>query len=570
MSDSLVVFNQDYPLVVLVLALVLCLGLILREWFRENRRRLAFRVLGEIFLGVSLLGIIFNPAVKRSLDKSNLIILTDGFDTDQRDSLRRRVPRSRLVTLDSTGNYPILDQYGNVFVLGSGIPQYDLHKFRARSVNFLPANTLTGITQLHIPNRPEQDRNLVVKGEYRTNLPSEKLYLSGPEGVLDSVSVGQANAQFELSFAPKTVGNFIYTLSNEEGSLNERIPLVIQPGKKLKVLMVNSFPTFEVRYLKSHLARKGHEVVVRNQVSQDRYRTEFYNTNERQIQRLTSDELEKHDLLMMDWNSLTNLSRSERNAVDRAIQEEGLGLFIQPEDAVFNSTRWINLERLPVNEEAVTLNLLGDPKVVATYGFDLTTNDLQFALLNTEDEIVALGQRKGIGKVGTAILKDTYRLNLAGDSLVYSILWSGMLNGLAKENVGASSLLAQEDVVYPFEPYEFEVQNPISTELTIDGFRIPLQQNPDIPERWGGTYWARGAGWKNMVIATDTIPFYVHQPGQWRARRAYNRINANRQYFSSQTVDNRTDLYQYKEIPVLWFYLIFLLSAGFLWLEPKL
>ncbi len=572
MNSSLLVFGRDYPVLILILAGLLLIILVGREWIREDKRRRLWRSLVAILLCVSILGIIYEPALRQSLGKSSLIYLSNNYDPDQFDSLRRRLPRAEVLVADSLGNlrYPDLDGYGSIFILGQGIPEYDLWQFEGRSVKFLPQEDFEGIIKLNAPKQIEQDRAIKILGKYLTTEPSERLFLNGPEGKLDSTTVGADNGDFEMTFVPKVTGNFIYTITNQNG-LTERLPVIVKKGKKLKVLLINSFPTFETRNLKNFLAKKGHEVVVRNQVSKDAYRYEFYNTQERRISALSSDELSAQDLLIIDWQSLQALTNRETRLLSAAISEEGLGLFIQPEEAVFNSNRWIDLNRERSDQEQVAIQLTSNASVVPQYGYTLNLKGYQFSLLKDVGEnTLAIAQRQGLGKIGTTVLRDIYRQNLTGDSLVYAGIWTELLNGLSKEhNEGASSNLGNE-INYPFEPLNFEVQYPGSgVRVSVNGQPIPLQQNVQIPERWEGTFWPRTSGWNQIQTQKDTASFFVHDPSDWQARSAYQRAQANQNFFANQVVTDRSALFQYKPISKLWFFVLFLLSAGFLWLEPK-
>ena len=585
MTDKLIVFHQDYPLSVFVLALVLLAGLVVREWVRENPRRKVLRVVVAVLLGMATMSIIYRPAIKRSLDKSNLILLTDGYVQSQLDSMKRVVPRADLRRVDTTVNaYTNLEAYGSIYVLGYGLPEYDLWQLEGLPVQFLGSAPLTGLTRMHFPRQSEQERKLTIRGKFITN-ENTWLFLKGAEGKLDSAQVRAEQPDFELAFVPKTVGNFIYTLTDFSGNLSEKIPLVIQPSKKLKVLMINAFPTFETRYLKNYLARKGNEVTVRNQVSKGVFRTEFYNTPEIPINQLTNQLITAQDVLIIDLQSLENLTRAERSALNNAIQNEGVGLFIQPEDDIFRKSDFLSIERIPIEEEMVSGNLAGTSVTLAQYGFQLRKSNFQITLLEDDQHLFALAERSGLGKIGTTVLRDTYRQNLNGDSLIYANIWSGILNGLAKPNEGSTTLFAQDEVVYPREPYIFEIQSPLGhrslgegdqysaaqiPKLQIADLSIPLAQDAAIPERWQGTYWSRQAGWQQIVTDSDTIPFYIHEQGQWQEKRAYDRVGANETFFSKHASQNNAQLFQHRAIPMLWFYLVFLLCAGFLWLEPKL
>ena len=259
MTENLIVFGQDYPILVLVFGVALTVGLIVREWVRENTRRRGLRCFTALILGLTVLAIIYQPAIKTSLERSKLILVTPGYDQGQLDSLKGVMSRAELIRADSIDHtYPDLDKYGSVVVLGEGIPQFDLWKFKDRPVQFIPTSDLSGLTRVNFPRAFNQEQKLTIKGEFLTDQDSMVLFLEGAEGKLDSTVVRANQSQFELSFVPKTVGNFIYTLKNGSGTLAESLPMTIEPSKKLKVMMINAFPTFEMRYLKNSKTKQIH------------------------------------------------------------------------------------------------------------------------------------------------------------------------------------------------------------------------------------------------------------------------------------------------------------------------
>jgi len=379
------------------------------------------------------------------------------------------------------------------------------------------------------------------------------------------------NGHFELTTRPKASGQFIYTLSNSDDGTIEKIPVNVLPQKRLKILIINAFPTFETRYLKTFLAETGHEVIVRNQVSKDIFKYEYFNTKKKNFSRFTSTILEKQDLMIMDLASLNNLSRTESQLLRTAIKEQGLGLFIQPEQALFLSKTWMNLQSNSVEEEHLLFNLESDTFSISRYNRLLKLESNQFELLTTSKEHIALAERNGLGKIGTTVLKDLYRQQLAGDSTVYAHVWTEILNGLSKlneEKVGFSGL---DQLVYPLAPLNFTVQNIAADgKLTIENQNIPLAQNALIPEQWEGLFWPRAAGWHQIEAGEDSTVFYVYKEGDWKTRRDFSRSQANEKFFAQQATSSLVVQYHHKAIPKIWFYLLFLFGLGFLWLEPKI
>jgi hypothetical protein len=67
---------------------------------------------------------------------------------------------------------------------------------------------------------------------------------------------------------------------------------------------------------------------------------------------------------------------------------------------------------------------------------------------------------------------------------------------------------------------------------------------------------------------------YIFGKQDWQSWQTIQQIRANEQWASKQTSQSKTTqarpLTQREPIPLVYFFGVFLLCAGFLWLEPKL
>ena len=95
-----------------------------------------------------------------------------------------------------------------------------------------------------------------------------------------------------------------------------------------------------------------------------------------------------------------------------------------------------------------------------------------------------------------------------------------------------------------------------------------LARDPLAPTHWRGTYWPREPGW-HEVAAAGGCAFYVQPTGAWRIRQGAERLDATARHLvhaarvttSQQLPPGSTS----RPIPLLWFFGLFLLSAGYLW-----
>lgn len=142
----------------------------------------------------------------------------------------------------------------------------------------------------------------------------------------------------------KTAGKLVYRLIEKDSVGNELsenpIPVEVQPNKVFNVLIINDFPTFETKYLKDCLAEMGHKVLIRSKLTSNRYKFEYFNREQVPLSVFSQATLESFDLLIIDSQSLRNLPNSAKNGLEMAINQDGLGVFVQADITFFAERRF--------------------------------------------------------------------------------------------------------------------------------------------------------------------------------------------------------------------------------------
>jgi hypothetical protein len=101
-----------------------------------------------------------------------------------------------------------------------------------------------------------------------------------------------------------------------------------------------------------------------------------------------------------------------------------------------------------------------------------------------------------------------------------------------------------------------------------------LQQDQVDSRRWLGTFWPRQPGW-HQVSRADGEPswFYVYEKKSWQTWQAAQRVAATqRRVWQNAHRKSRIEHHVHDHvatIPLIWFFLLFLLSGAYLWMERK-
>lgn len=131
----------------------------------------------------------------------------------------------------------------------------------------------------------------------------------------------------------------------------------------------------------------------------------------------------------------------------------------------------------------------------------------------------------------------------------------------------------QTSISFKNEPVEFtlrtNIENPI---VKKDDYHIPIINNIDNYNLWKGKTYPKKNGWHNLNVKQDSTTlfhFYVNDTAHWKSLRSYNTIISNQRQFMNSNL--AIESFKSKKVMNLfWLYIVFIVSVGYLWLEPKL
>jgi hypothetical protein len=585
------IFNSLFhPLTVILIALGLCAVLVYFEWKRSFPFRIP-RCLAQTVMILALAALILRPALHKTIATNEVIILTPHFNAAQRDSLTRAYPQailqqnegaqagSDITTLPAhalSGASPRIR-----FVLGDGLPPHVLGAMPDARYTFLPANIPNGVQGLRFSRRTVVHQTITLTGTLGNTYGGTRMILEGPGGTEDSVSLKNTDTSpFALTFTPKQAGRFLYRfiVKNEEGSIVDNIPMPIEVRgeRKLNILVLQEFPTAEVRYLKNFLADQGHRLTLRYQLSRNIFRYESANTTPAKVTRVDSKLLQGYDLLLLDSDVWQHLPGVERQQIETA-QHTGLGVIV-----LFNGTavRNTSLQALrvpefaPLQHDTVHLTLVGQTLPLRTLARYIPPQDGFQPLLQSGNRSLSGYTFNGFGKTGFQLLNETYRFAAEGKPKLYAALWNPLIEQTARVRQQPSRLkVITPEPIYPNEPIDIEIlAEGITPTLLADSIPIPLTEDVAIDGRYLGRVWFGETGWHSLAVAQDSTAqsgLYLHDATQWQAARVIYQHQQNKLHTGNTVTNGKTVDTQEPVSPWI-FFTLFLLSAGFLWLSVKL
>lgn len=551
-----------------------------KEWTGKTGRRLYMKMIAGLIAILALAMIALQPHIRTPEKISYTGILSQGYQKAQQDSLKEVYKNIRFIDYKPGQDLSTDIKKGQkVFILGTGLATFDLWQLDENQVHILSAMDLKGVSRLKYASENVVGNDFIVTGEFRKAPKDHQLLLTGPgDTPLDSIRLQESETQrFRLKGQHLAEGNYVYKLVEKDrtGNRVSTSPLAvsISAKTKLKVLMVNQFPSFETKYLKNFLAESGHQVIVRSQVSKDRYKYEYFNSLQRGAFRLTSKTLSDVDLLIIDAASMRMASKSVLKSLQTAMLKQGLGVFIQTDADSYNGNiPLFDCSFLEQADKDIIVDMEPRPRL-NKYPYIFKNDPLLKSIHKSEAGIIMAYKRFGAGRIGTTILQNTYELVLEGNTRVYQTIWSRAISMMSKRKKTETDWEQDEMMVYQDAPFQFQIktfqENPVVRNT--DRTRIPLARDMELTQVWGGTTFPRKLGWNKLMLEQDStavFDFYVIDTAQWTSLNAVKRVNENLRYFDQPVAaDERTE--SQRPIKLWWFFIAFLLAMSCLWLEPK-
>lgn len=522
--------------VALFMCIALGVFLLIKEYLRPNKSRMAWRMLASL-LAVSSLYFLLYPITYQSAKKAlpqEVVFLTTG-------TLITAVPTDREVytsdkllheKLKGKAEYiPDLflflqerPELKKIRLYGYGLEESQLQQLKDYEIDYHPAATPAGVIKANWKPKVTQTENLLLQGTYHhPGKENIKLVLKGLGKHLDSLKVNPGkDTRFSLTTRPPLSGRAVYqllALSGGDTLANEPVPFEMQKERPMRVLMLASFPDFEYKFLKNWLYENKYPVIFRTQISKDKYSTDYLNTAQTSVNTISSAVLKNTDLVLTDEETWGGLSAGEKAAINAEIKA-GLGMIMRAKAA-----------------KATRLN--------------------------------------GRGKVVVIAVPDTYNLLLEGKKIAYTDFWSGLIKtGGRKIQVLVDWQVLPEHPVVGKRSRILVAQSAGSQmpQVTLNNDKLALRQNMEKPFQWDTYFWALKSGWNAAYLNKDAAWFYVFDSGNWASSRAHHQLQRTLNHVMEQNQTIKTvesTKMEQKTSSLWWYFVLFLLATGYLWYEAR-
>lgn len=574
-----------------------------QESIRPNKKRLLLRLVAGVAAVASLACMDLPLGVERSTKTGAnklAVLLTEGYQADsvtnflqkfdpqppvysltqpEKGSVRFgaiQVPSDSLALVCANGT--------DLHVFGYGLDEWELDDLPNKAFYFHPTGLPAGVQSVNWIRRLTVGENLVVQGICHNPLSSPvRVYLSGLQATLDSTTIAaHTTGPFQLTGVPKLRGKALFSLTvlNQQDTLElEPVPVEIDTAAPIKVLLLSSAPNFENRFIKDWLSKKGYAVQTRTLISTGKSDRQFANKTSSSADQVSTSLLQQTDVLVSDPGALARLGAQEQGAIRAGVAERGLGLIIRADSLLPRSFYASSFPLLQTTDSISILSIhtLEAAPDTATWQAEqplyIRLQPGSQPLVQTAAAGVLAGSALyGSGKIVVTTIPNSYSWLLAGNQSIYDAYWSLLIRKAVRKETTQEGMS-----ISPGLPLAGDLVNiQMETSETgppahlISNTPVAYAQNFLLPFEWQTRYWAT-AGWQTGGRSAS-VNWYVYGAENWKGIRARQTEQLTTSHLLHTQHKDKTgkETTSYREpIPKIYFFIIFLISLIFLWIEKK-
>ncbi|WP_296623466.1 hypothetical protein [Marivirga sp.] len=548
-----------------VLFIVFILGFL---WeIKKQKPRKVWRVIALLLTFISLYIIYLSPYTLIKKPQYSVLLISQNISENRIDSLSNEYNLPLLHQQSNSkfkevGKDPITTisqlhyQIDTAFVYGY-FPQLNPVNYQFRSdieiqkgiqIDYPKSIALGDSLSIRIQNREKREVNISA--------------IIGNDSISKSIS---GNGQSHISILPKSSGYILSEISTENE--NYHFAVKVEESEQYVIQILSAVPDFEWKFLGDFLKSKEHSVYQKTQISKGKFKSSFFNWHDSlQFDRGVAKKLK---LLFADTKAWEDLAPNIRNRFLKTLKQNRGSLIFRTNP---NSQIQLDLDKSkPTNIFSTSDNLLE----LNNYNY------LQFNNLYQLDEVAKNAVfRKVTPEViyGIINFQNSFQLKLSGKDKEYERIWSPVFNQLLRkpsEFFNDKTKWAVQYQPFFFRLWSGEELDEISI-FNLQNDTIKLKFLPDkiFPERQHFMFYPKTVGWHfvNLKSQKEPIPFYVHSEAQGIQSEFlsnYNYDYLNYLNFEVSNIQAEEDKYN-QEFVTLWFFLLFLLSIGYLWIEDKI
>ncbi|MCU1714529.1 carboxypeptidase regulatory-like domain-containing protein, partial [Xanthomonas hortorum pv. pelargonii] len=280
-------------------------------------------------------------------------------------------------------------------------------------------------------------------------LPAARVELLDPAGQVVDTAVANVTGQVHLRGLARAPGQVVFALRLRDAAGAERsrvqVPVLITVVPPARVLLLAGAPQPELKYLRRWASDAGLDV--RSQIAVGP------GVQLGESAALDATSLDTLDLLVIDQRRLVTLGSTQRQSVRAAI-DRGLGVLVRTDGPLDAGTRAALNALGFATTGGTTSTAIAAPRSLSSAApsidpaaapadtpalpplqrRDLQPQDAEAVIAARADDGSALGwwHAQGRGRIGIALIEDSFALVLAGRSDLHAALWAQLFGAVAR------------------------------------------------------------------------------------------------------------------------------------------
>lgn len=552
--------------------------------YKEGTLRSVFLAFSLVFVGL----IIFRPGYATEKPTGGGILLTEDVEAIPDSLPVFALPNVKIKDqviqvpdiIYIERNHPEINQ---LYISGNDLKHSDLKQLKRIQTAFAGDIDLSGFTWINYNRHLKEGEKLQVSGTYINNAADTiNLKLITAEDTLDSVYIPSGTHSFFMQGRVEISGNYLgrIAVQREDSIRYEPLPYTVKPKKKLRIIILQSYPSFEMNYLKDWLAHQQHSIQGRVQISRNKFATQYINLEKRNPNLMLSEEnLNETDIIIADAASIRQLNNLEQRRLRQAVNE-GLGILMLPDAS------WI---RNPVAiGENFSLNASPHndfiPEGITTFiqKNSLKKLPVQFVempvlvpiIRSQKQEIVAVYIPKGTGRIGSQLVLETFPWILKGKRDLYNNFWTDLINMISRRESAHHIQFSDLPFLWEHDVNQLFVNDTSLNKISfVNETGNEMFARPKIalnrPFESSFPFISSKEGWVKIVFSQDQfLNEYVLPAAAWKDLKQAFWWRKNQQFASNTTFEFQK-YNAFEEVPLIWWYTGFILAISFLWWREK-
>lgn len=461
-----------------------------------------------------------------------------------------------------------VDKTSQVHIHGLGLDQAELDLLSAYTLVYHPASTISGITKLNHSTITER-QNWILNGQVQ-GADVDNVFITTPDDQTHQAAF--KDRTFSIRSIAPVAGSYLLPVSTVLSSMDtihELLPINVLHEPTWQMLVLSSFPSFEINYLKNYWTSLGNGFAMRSKISKDKFRTSFINSSKTNLDVITRRTISKYDFIITDVPSWNLLSTQEQGNIKRSVRDDGLALLIRPTST---SSVLQNLQ-IPTWTEPQEIAWKTDSDDVLLAQYKLSTSWRSTIM---QQHTLAKHRSSGLGHIGVIGIDETYKLILADKEQDYQNLWSAIFSNLYRD-FSPKARIIKNPWTWAAEKITMSI---LSTHqinalpILNDSIETPFLNVPFLNGVAEITLWPK-ADYNSLDIQSESslsnsrLTFYAHPKDTWPALRQAQLLEINQQAAGRSTAVSTQNFQEVNGFPLWWWYVLVLLGFGSLWFDER-